>query len=562
MSCRRSIKIIFVIVVSLVGPGAIQSQEPAQKQADTSHPISVDTEMVRIPTIVTNSLGTRISDLTIHDFAILENGRPQQIAFFEHIQTKAVLQQPKQLPENEVSNTYEKTPGRLTIILLDTLNTSFRDQERARRSIRKFLADSIVSTEPVALMTLSSAGITVVHDFTMEPGALAEALKSVPGRRSISEVAQPVPVEPLKSISRMGSMNNGVDYTGLEPLQTRQSVFVAAGRMRTMETQANINGLYGALAVEVTLASLREIGEAFAGIPGRKSLIWATGGVAFPADDKHVVNTWMGSLSTMYEDTWLALNRADIAMYPLDVEGLVNPSYVSPAFGRRFYGTPSLKTSVYDMEEFARMTGGRMCYVKTEIDGCFRQAAADSSDYYLLGFYPQPGPKKSGWQKLTIRVERSNTKVQARTRYFVGETRDPNSGRKEDLQLGLISPLDYTDFPLTVRWTGNTEISGKKLVGFQFLLAQGAATVDESDGNHLSMDFAAMAVSAKGKIAGEFSKQMEGKLGPAPAKAIKSGNAFFPGEMELAAGDYMVRFVVRDNLSGRMGSISTSLKIP
>lgn len=562
MSCRRTITNIGVVWVCLVGAVVIQSQGPAQEQADTAHPISVATEMVRIPAIVTNSSGARIPELTIHDFAILENGQPQRIAFFEHIQTKAVLQKPKELAENEVSNTYEKTPGRLTIILLDTLNTSFRDQERARRSIRKFLAESIVSTEPVALMTLSADGITVIHDFTMEPGVLAEALKHVPGQKSMNEMAQPVPVAPLKSNPRVVSMNRGIDYIGLEPMQTRQALFATAGRMREMETQAHINGFYGAQAVTLTLASLREIGEAFAGIPGRKSLIWATGGVAFPADDKHAVNAWRGSLSAMYEDTWLALNRADIAMYPLDVEGLVNPSYVSPAFGRRFYGTPSLQTSVYDMEEFARMTGGRMCYVKTEIDGCFRQAAADSSDYYLLGFYPEPGPKKSGWRKLTVRVERSDAKVQARTRYFVGETRDANSGRKEDLQLGLISPLDYTDFPLTVRWTGNTEVAGKKLVGFHFLLAQGAATVDETDGNHLSMDFAAMAISAQGKIVGEFSKQMEGKLGPAPAKAIKSGGAFFPGEMELGAGDYMIRFVVRDNLSGRMGSISTSLKVP
>lgn len=546
MSHPRFIKALLAGMTCLGGTLPGWCQQVAPSPVGGAHRIAVGTEVVRVPAIVTDRSGAHISDLTADDFTILENGKPQRIAFFEHIQTRPELLKPQVFSENEVTNTYEKSPGRLTIILLDMLNTSFADQERARRSITKFLADTLVSTEPVGLMTLNSDGISVAHDFTMDPGVLAGALKRMAVERSINEINQPVQ---------------------LDPIFGRRSPIQEANLLRRLEIEGQTKNFHAVGGVRLTLTSLREIGEAFAGIPGRKSLIWATGGLSFPADDKAVMSMWTSGLSTMYEDTWLALNRADIAVYPLDVEGLVNrfyrhPAYEAQSFTRRLYEVPYLQTSVYDMENFAHMTGGRMCYVKTEIDGCFRQASADSSDYYLLGFYPEHDSKRTGWRKLAVHVSRQDARVQARTSYFVGTAREADSGRKEDIQLGLMSPLDYTDLPLTIRYTGSAGLGGKQMVRFQFRLAQGVATVDEADGNHVSMDFAAVAISGKGSIEAQFSKQMEGRIGPAPARALKTGTAFFPGELELVPGDYMVRFVARDNLSGRMGSISTPLKVP
>jgi VWFA-related protein len=543
MGCRSSIKALQAGLLAMTWATPLWSQQAKPPLPYIGHPISVKTGMVRIPAIVRNGSGAPITDLTIHDFTILENGQPQKIAYFEHIQTTPELVKPTQTVQNEVSNTYEQTPRRLTIILLDLLNTSFVDQERAKRNIVKFLSDSIVATEPVALMTLGSSGITMIHDFTMDPGILARALKDVTGQRSLNETLEPAQ---------------------LDTVRMRRNPMEEAALLREMEAEHNLIRTSGAMGIRLTLVSLRQFGEAFAGIPGRKSLIWATGGLPFPADDKHYMDAWMNGLTELYQQAWDALNRADIALYPLDVEGLINPSAhrIPGMVQQRNFIPPTSHTSVTEMEDFARMTGGRMCYVKTEVSGCFREAAADSSDYYLLGFYPEPDPKRTGWRKLTIRVERTDTKILARTSYFVGETRNATAGRNDDIQMGLSSPLDYTDLPLTVRWTGNTEISGKKKVGFQYQLTQGAVTVDEADGNHVSMEFAAAAVSPKGIIVAQFSKELEGRLAAPQAQSLKSGTAFLPGELELASGDYMVRFVMRDNLSGRMGSISTSLKVP
>jgi VWFA-related protein len=537
-ACGKAISIGLLLVSCAP---ALRGQEAKPPTPDAGHTISVQTEMVRVPAIVTDRSGAAITDLTVHDFVIVENGRPQPIAFFQHIQSKPELAKAVQLPDGAVTNRYEQGAGRLTIILLDMVNTSFADQERARRSISKFLAASVSSTEPVGLMTLNPDGVRVIHDFTTNPSVLADALKMAGGERSVAEMSQPVP---------------------LDPLGAKHATMTEAIRLREFEVQGQVGGFYGAVGVRLTLNSLREIGEAFAGIPGRKSLIWATGGLAFPVDDKFAMNPWLNGLTTMYQDTWQALNRADIAVYPLDVEGLVNPTYRHAAQTRRRNTFPTFQTTVYEMENFARMTGGRMCYVKTQIDGCMREAAADSADYYVLGFYPEPDPKRTGWRKMTVRVERNGASVQARSSYYMGSKRDINSGRREDVALGLASPLDYTDLPLTVRWTGNADTNGGKTVGFQFLLAPGVASVDETDGNHVDMEFGATAITSQGKVAGQFSKAMEGRLETATAKTLVATGGMFPGQMDLPPGDYQIRFVARDNLNGRMGSISTSLKVP
>jgi hypothetical protein len=42
---------------------------------------------------------------------------------------------------------------------------------------------------------------------------------------------------------------------------------------------------------------------------------------------------------------------------------------------------------------------------------------------------------------------------------------------------------------------------------------------------------------------------------------IRADGILYQNALELPAGDYQVRFVVRDNLSGRIGSVSAPLTV-
>src|SRR5882724_3983103 len=73
------------------------------------------------------------------------------------------------------------------MIVLDTLNTRFEDQVRARREILKFVDETLQPDEPVSLMTIGSGGLNVLNDFTTDPSVLAAAVKKVLGQLSTAE---------------------------------------------------------------------------------------------------------------------------------------------------------------------------------------------------------------------------------------------------------------------------------------------------------------------------------------------------------------------------------------
>jgi hypothetical protein len=93
-------------------------------------------------------------------------------------------------------------------------------------------------------------------------------------------------------------------------------------------------------------------------------------------------------------------------------------------------------------------------------------------------------------------------------------------------------------------------------------LPPGAALLEEADNNHLSLEFAALAKNAKGEPAGAFSKAVEGHLAQPMADSIKNSGVKFPGTMELAPGEFAVTFMVRDELTRKIGTVSAVIKVP
>src|ERR1039457_489471 len=125
------------------------------------------TELVLIPTLVTDKSGVHISGLKKEDFTVLENGSGRQIATFEEITSD-----PHRLLRPRNPNEFSNSVGgggstrRVTLIVLDLINTPFMDQAYARQELLKYLTQSVDRREPTGLYTLNRSGIHIVHDFT------------------------------------------------------------------------------------------------------------------------------------------------------------------------------------------------------------------------------------------------------------------------------------------------------------------------------------------------------------------------------------------------------------
>ena len=54
---------------------------------------------------------------------------------------------------------------------------------------------------------------------------------------------------------------------------------------------------------------------------------------------------------------------------------------------------------------------------------------------------------------------------------------------------------------------------------------------------------------------------MEGHFKPETYERFRNKGTDYRGALTVAPGDYTVRFVVRDRLSGRIGTVSAPLKV-
>ncbi len=551
---------VFLVLLALV---AAAPQIFGQSKPDAGTPqvpaIKVRTGLVLIPAVVTDTNRNRVSDMKKEDFVVLENGKRQEIALFDHITTKAEVMKPTAVPAGVFTNTVQQGGNRVTIFVLDLVNSKIEEQKEARKQLLDFLSKSLDEQEPVCLVAVNSKGAWLLHGFTTDPKVLLEALRSVKHERS--ELDSPAR-NPEEEIFRM--------VQGTNTKNAGANAAMEASRLNVLEMESTFQDIGAGERIRLTLLSMLEIADAFVGIPGRKSLIWATAGFPFDMGDESAFeksralhSLGQQGLISLYEQTWRTLEAANIAVYPLDVSELVNPGFVGAGIGVPLPRRTMLDMHVANLENFANMTGGKFCDRSMDAGKCFKEAASDSSDYYLLGIYDKSGAEKPGWRKLSVRTMRSGLEIRARSGYYLtGAGHDTPTDTKL-MQMALFSPFDYTGLPVSVRLLEVSAGSkpGMKKVGFVYSIPAAAVRIDEETGNQLKLEFGAVARNSTGKMVGNFSKVVEGKMSQGQAQQVHEKGILFTGTMELGPGEYSLSFAVMDKMNENTGSVAAPLKI-
>jgi hypothetical protein len=86
-------------------------------------------------------------------------------------------------------------------------------------------------------------------------------------------------------------------------------------------------------------------------------------------------------------------------------------------------------------------------------------------------------------------------------------------------------------------------------------------SVDESDRNHMVVDIVAVARNPVGEVVAELSQRIDNHLSPDGLEQIQLHGMTYRNGLQLPPGEYMVRFVVRDSLGNRLGSVAAPIKV-
>ncbi len=524
------------------------------------------TVLIQVPVVVTDKSGNHLRGLNKGDFTIFENGKAQKVSTFEEMTTStAPLSAPAAAPAGQFRNlAIDSSQLRnIVVVVLDTVNTPFLDQTYGRQQLIKYLAQNVDSGQVMALMVITTHGLKVIQGLNGDPAKLADALKRVSGELpALTGVSAQSQETALSGDSQQLSQAVGASF-GSDSLLGSLNSFVEHGD--AIEAQ-----FYQSNAIETTMNGFLGIAWSLSGVPGRKSLIWATGGFPFAMDSPSTVPG--GYLSLLYERTMLALNDAQISVYPVDVRGLVNsPSFVGGRSSGLSGGIPTTRqttnrmwlnqSKIDTLNDFADMTGGKAFYNTNDIAGSFKRAADDASSYYLLGYYLDTSNSKSGWRKLQVKVAGKDVEVRARNGFFVtNATMNPLLSRDRDMNNALHSPIEGTGVAMTVQWAGLAPDGDKKKALFAAHMPAGGLSF-EGARSQLNFDFAAIAYDKDGKEAGQTARNYTPVVPEAQLASVKTNGVDFRNALELAPGKYTVRFVVRDNLTGKVGSVTAPLTV-
>jgi len=542
--------------------------------SDSPRKLAARTDLVLVPVIVTDKSGHSLSGLAKEAFRLEQDGKPRPLALFEETHTQKLTVFPGASPTTFSNFVPNDDHLRLTIFVIDMLNTSWLRQFEAKKQLTDYLLRLASRQEPMALFGLNASGLRQLHPLTTDPRVLIVALQKL--KLSLSSEERTQPPATLTDDPTMDAQATLEEQLTSDMLQDLTDTMVAD---------------YQRIATRQTLAALTQLAHALETAPGRKTLIWATAGFPFTIDDPNAFARQGDDLRPEYEAAWRSLNSSNIAVYPVDLgsadfkpkalpsaNATVSRAQINTIRGANGTGLRSPISLPYDqgvqqrltMHAFADATGGRACITIAEIDKCFTEAIDDASAYYLLGYY-LGGDTQPGWRKLKVKVAGEGLHIRSRSGFFVApRSSDTPEQRRQDLVDALASVVQYTGLRLTARVAPDPDATvaaasaspnQARPVAFLLGVMGDSINVDRDKGNAVDIQITTLAFNNNRKSVASSSLELNTSFKSELLQKILQTGLGIPVKLDLPPGKYEIKFAVRDNSTGLIGTVSLPLDL-
>jgi VWFA-related protein len=550
-------------------PPVVPENHSGQRRQDLA-PVQARADLVLVPVVVTK-VGKHVADLPKEAFGIEENGKVRNISVFEQVKTESITVDKRSRPEG-YSNFL---PGneqvwRVTAVVLDMINTPWMRQREAKQQLTEYLLHNASRQEPMAIFGLNSSGLHQLHPFSTDTKVLIAALEKLKLSLSSEEATQPP---------------EAMTDDPAEEQQASDEEQLMSDFMQDLSDSVAAN--YQRNAIRQTLVGMKQIAHAVEGVPGRKTLLWASAGFPFTIDDPQSFARQGDDMQTEYQETWRALNSANIAVYPVDLSGMDFSTRQLPSANtglssrqiNNVRGVNGMKSAVnlpYDksmqqemsLHAFADATGGRACITVEELERCFAEAVDDSRAYYLLGYY-LAADSQPGWRKLKVKVSGDGLRIRYRSGFYVSPSvQESATLRRQQLADALSSPVQYSGLRLAARLQQqppseplSTTAQPKRTAEFMLEVVGSSLTIDRANGNAIDLEVVTLALDSRHKSISNSAQAIATTLKPENLQRTLQTGIGIPEKVELPPGDYEVKFAVRDNLSGRLGTLSVPVEL-
>jgi VWFA-related protein len=557
----------------LLFASAVSATDQQQTLVSNDEPVfHTGTRLVLVDVIATDSSGRPIHGLKAEDFTVLDNGKPQTMrSFDEHRGDVAPLvkeEAPPELPAGVFSNWAPVSrSSSVNIILFDSLNTNWQDQAYARMQMIAYLK-TLPQGQPMALYTLSDH-LRMVQSFTGSSDTLIAAATK------------------LGSLGRLNDINAGTQADAIaESRGTMPSGLQGFGNSvldRLQEFQQEEDNAIADQRTALTLEALRELARSIATVPGRKNLIWVSGG--FPL----TIGTYTERSTPLRYDRELRKTTAllaahQIAIYPIDARGLPTPVVGAERTGWSVNTTAGFNTHLNQfsdgllkahatMDELAEQTGGRAFYNTNAISTAISSSIDSGANYYTIAYSPASKDWDGRLRKISVKTSRKDLNLVYRHGYYaIADPFAPTLKIKttgEDVQKRLIEVVQpnspqTTALILKAKAQMLAPTDKGTPVEIDYVMDAHGFTfpLGENGTRNLRYQLVVVAWDDDDKNAGQAWQMLNQNLSPeAVADALQNG-LHSNRLLTLNPGTYQVYVGVIDENSKKIGSLVIPLKVP
>ncbi len=406
-------------------------------------------ELVRIEVVVTDARGEPVRDLSLPEFAVQEDGRPQQLSAAVFVGTPVMLVPVRRLSMAGVAATplFPRDRQRHVAIIVDELHLSPRGVETARQALRRFLDDVAAPEDEIAFVVVGAPRATVQP--TRDRAALLQAAERIHARGDAVGIGQGSQLTPeqaeqilrgdpsaLKLAARLEVETPGSAYGGRFVPRNVASGPVPAG-IDPGEVGAAIDAerqahqvLADALAVSsLSLRTLEHVLRGMALLGGRKLCLFVSDGFLIGRGTSE-------EQSQRLQLVIDAATRASTAVYPLFAAGLGPVGGDASAVGNA--GPAGLRDRVARFAEQQRIetlegladeTGGLLLRGADAIDLSLTRILREDAATYLLAYAPSNPQYDGRFRRISVQLPRHRDYVvRARKGYFAPRSRGEGDG--------------------------------------------------------------------------------------------------------------------------------------
>src|SRR5579863_9474168 len=536
----------FAAICALALPGGqIAPAQVASGAQQDNNVYKANAELVLTNVVVRDAkTGELVRGLKQSDFTVLENGKPQQIATFDFqsVDMATPLKEATVMglaaglngagtKAAVVARPEDLLNHRLIVMFFDLTSMQPEDLDRCVKAARDFLTNKMQPADLVALVSLDDT-LKVDQDFTSDKAALANEV----------------------------GIYNGTEGQGFTPGATANSNQVEDTTGYTPDESE-----YNDLNTDRELYALRAISKSLEKVTEKKSLLYFSGGISRDGIENQA------SLRAAINSAV----RANLSIYSVDTRGLEavsplgNASTGSTRGSGAFNGgalTNNMNANFASQEVMATLstdTGGKAFFDSNDFAPAFAQVQRDTSAFYAIGFRSTDPARDGRYRKLSVKVKRPGVKLEYRPGYYAPADfkHSGREDREQQLNDQLASDLPATDMAVYLD-TMYFRLDENRYFMPVSLLVPGSQIpfVKGGDKDKATLDILGEVIDEVKRPIGRARQTV--KLNLDESMNARQKNIQYTTSFNLPPGKYQIKFVVRENQTGLMGSFIADVLLP